>query len=194
MVSWRAGRYSRQPQERLPSDSWRDGKIEKVRQLLLQNCHLSLWMIADEFEISKDTEQKIVIENLKKKEFSCALYHLHWLQNRWRTELLLVQILLRWLTVILTSSKEIVTGDKSWCFAYDPATKQQSSVWVRENLPPLQKFWFQKSQVKNMLVIYDWQGVMHKEFVPEGQIVNCEFYKAMDRNLKRLWRVRPVKA
>ena len=44
-------------------------------------------------------------------------------------------------------------------------------------------------------MIYDQQGVMHKEFVPEGQIVNCEFYReAMDRNLKRLWRVRPDKA
>jgi len=46
-----------------------------------------------------------------------------------------------------------------------------------------------------MLLIYDWQGVMHKEFVPEGHIVNCEFYReAIDRNLKRLWRVRPDKA
>ena len=93
------------------------------------------------------------------------------------------------------SSKDIVAGDESWRFAYDPATKQQSSVWVGENSLPLQKLWFQKSQVKNMLVIYDWQGVMHKEFVPEGQIVNCEFYReAMDRNLKRLRRVRPDKA
>jgi len=46
-----------------------------------------------------------------------------------------------------------------------------------------------------MLVIYDWRGVMHKEFVPEGQIVNCEFYReAMDQNLKRLWCVRLDKA
>jgi hypothetical protein len=46
-----------------------------------------------------------------------------------------------------------------------------------------------------MLVISDWQGVMHKEFEPEGQIVNCEFYReVMDQNLKRLWRVRLDKA
>jgi len=36
------------------------------------------------------------------------------------------------------SSKEIVTGDESWRFAYDPATKQQS-VWAGENSLPLQK-------------------------------------------------------
>ena len=32
------------------------------------------------------------------------------------------------------------------------------------------KLLFQKSRVKNMLVIFfDWQGVIHKEFVPEGE-------------------------
>jgi hypothetical protein len=30
-----------------------------------------------------------------------------------------------------------------------------------------------------MLVIFDWQGVTHKEFAPEGWIVNSEFYKEM---------------
>jgi hypothetical protein len=36
---------------------------------------------------------------------------------------------------------------------------------------------------------------MHKEFVPEGQTVNSEFYReVMDRLLKRLQRVRPDKA
>jgi predicted transcriptional regulator len=34
-------------------------------------------MIVDELEISKDTVQNIVIENLKKGEFARALYHLH---------------------------------------------------------------------------------------------------------------------
>jgi hypothetical protein len=46
-----------------------------------------------------------------------------------------------------------------------------------------------------MLAIFDWQEVIHKEFEPKGQTVNCEFYReVMDRNLKRLWHVRPDKA
>jgi hypothetical protein len=33
---------------------------------------------------------------------------------------------------------------------------------------------------------------VHKEFVPEGKIVNAEFYKVvMDRLLKRIQQVRP---
>jgi hypothetical protein len=27
---------------------------------------------------------------------------------------------------------KIIMGDETWCFAYDPETKQQSSEWVSE--------------------------------------------------------------
>jgi hypothetical protein len=40
---------------------------------------------------------------------------------------------------------------------------------------------------------FDSQGVVHKEFVPEGKTINAEFYKGvMDRLLKRIQRVRPA--
>ena len=44
-----------------------------------------------------------------------------------------------------------------------------------------------------MLVIFiDWQGVIHKEFVPEGETINAVYYKGvMERLLNRIWRVRP---
>ena len=59
--------------------------------------------------------------------------------------------------------KKIVTGDETWCFAYDPTTKHQSTAWVGETLPRPKKLGFQKSRVKTMLVIFfDWQGVIHK--------------------------------
>jgi len=45
-----------------------------------------------------------------------------------------------------------------------------------------------------MLIIFlDSQGLVHKEFVPEGKKVNDEFCKGvMDRLLKRIQRVRPA--
>jgi Transposase. len=30
-----------------------------------------------------------------------------------------------------------------------------------------------------LVVFFDWQGVVHKEFVPEGQAVNSEFYRGV---------------
>jgi hypothetical protein len=44
-----------------------------------------------------------------------------------------------------------------------------------------------------LINFFDSQGVVHKEFVPEGKTVNAEFYKGvMDRLLKRIQRFRPA--
>jgi histone-lysine N-methyltransferase SETMAR len=89
---------------------------------------------------------------------------------------------------------KIITRDETWCFAYDPKTKRQSSEWVGEASPRPKKLKFQRSRIKTLLIIFfDSQGIVHKEFVPEGKTVNAEFYKGvMDRLLKRIERVRPA--
>jgi len=63
----------------------------------------------------------------------------------------------------------------------------------RRNLATAEKLRFQKSRVKTMLVIFfDWQGVIHKEFVPEGETIDAVYYKGvMERPLNRIRRVRP---
>ena len=91
--------------------------------------------------------------------------------------------------------ENIITGDETWCFAYDPATKRQSAQWVGQNCPKPKKLRFQKSRVKTMLtVFFDAEGVIRREFVPEGQKVNAEFYMGvLDRLLKKIRRFRTAK-
>ena len=90
--------------------------------------------------------------------------------------------------------EDIITGDETWCFAYDPATKRQSAEWVGQNSPKPKKLRFQKSRVMTMLIAFIDAGVIHREFVPEGQRVNAEFYVGvLDRLLKRIRRVRTAK-
>ena len=95
-------------------------------------------------------------------------------------------------TVILTFFKKIVTGDVTWCFAYDPTTKGPTA-WVGETSPRPKKLRFQKSRVVTMLVIFfDWQGVIHKEFVPGSETINAVYYRSVkERLLNRIRRVRP---
>ena len=90
--------------------------------------------------------------------------------------------------------KKIVTGDETWCFAYDTTTKRQSAAWDGETSPRPKKLRFLKSRVKSMLVIFfDWQGVIHEEFVPEGGTINAVYYKGvMERLRNRIRRVRPA--
>jgi len=71
-------------------------------------------------------------------------------------------------------------GDETWCFAYDPETKRQSSEWGGETSPQPKSLKFQRSCIKNMLIIFfTSQGIVNREFVPEGKTVNAEFYKGV---------------
>jgi hypothetical protein len=74
---------------------------------------------------------------------------------------------------------KIITGYETWCFAYDPKSKRQSSEWVGETTPRPKKLKFQSSRMKTLCIIFFFgsQGVFHKEFVPERKTLNAEFYK-----------------
>jgi hypothetical protein len=49
---------------------------------------------------------------------------------------------------------KIITVVETWCFAYDPETKRQSSGWVGETSPWPKKLKFQRSHIKTILIIY----------------------------------------
>jgi len=75
-----------------------------------------------------------------------------------------------------------------------PQTKRQSSEWASETSPRPKKLKFQRSRIKNrLIIIFDSHGVLYKEFVPEEKTVNAEFYKGvMDNFLKFTQRVHPA--
>ena len=80
--------------------------------------------------------------------------------------------------------KTIVTGDETWVYGYNVETKAQSSECVGQGSPRPKKARMSRSNMKVMMVVFfDWQGVIHYEFVPRGQTVNKEFYLTV---LKRL--------
>ena len=85
-------------------------------------------------------------------------------------------------------------GDETWCFAYEPETKRQSSVWVDETSPRPKKLKFQRSRTKTMLnFFFRLSRRIAQRIRPKGKTVNAEFYKGvMDRLLKRIQRVRPA--
>ncbi len=71
----------------------------------------------------------------------------------------------------------IITDDESCCFAYDPETKCQSSKWCGLNTPVLQKISISKIKCKDAAdFVFGNKGVIHHEYVPEGQTVHATFY------------------
>ena len=114
------------------------------------------------------------------------------LDTRAKIESYLVKTLSPWPMQANIFFNKIIKVDESWGFAYDSETKRQSSEWFGETSTRSKKLNFQRSRMKTKLVIFfDSQGVVHKEFIPEGKTVNVEFCKGeMDRHLKSIQRVR----
>jgi histone-lysine N-methyltransferase SETMAR len=70
----------------------------------------------------------------------------------------------------------IITGDESWVYGYDPETKWQSSQWKSPSSPRQKKARMSHRSTKTMLIVFfDIRGIVHREFVPQGQTVNKKF-------------------
>ena len=149
-------------------------------------------MLADEVNAGKDTVRKTVVEDLQKQKI-CSCFVPHSLTPEQKERRIAA---CRDLSATADSDSDFfktVTGDETWCFACNMTTKRQSAASVRETSPQPKKMQFQKSRVKTVLVIFfDWQGIIHKEFVLEGETINAVYYKGVkERLLNRIWRVRP---
>ena len=73
--------------------------------------------------------------------------------------------------------KNTVTGEESWVYGYDPETKQQLSQWKGPMSPRSKKGCQVRSKIKVMLLaFFDSEGIVHHEYVPDGQTINKEFY------------------
>ena len=118
-----------------PTECRNDNNVETISQLLLQNRHRSLRMLADEVNIGKDTVKKIVVKDLRKRKV-CSRFVPHSLTPEQKDQRIAA---CRDLIATAVSDhdffKKIVTGDETWCFAYDLTTKCKSAAWVGETLP-----------------------------------------------------------
>jgi len=71
----------------------------------------------------------------------------------------------------------VITGDETWVYQYDPETKWHSAQWKTANSPRPKKFHQSKSRVKTMLLtFFDIRGIVHYEFVLNGQTVIQVYY------------------
>ena len=60
------------------------------------------------------------------------------------------------------TSSNIITGDETWVYGYDPDTEQQSSQWKSPNSPRSKKARQVRSNVKSMLIVFfDVKVIVH---------------------------------
>ncbi|KAL4100983.1 hypothetical protein QTP88_021004 [Uroleucon formosanum] len=160
-----------------PSTSRKDDVVEKIKEKVRNERRLTVRELANEAGISIGSCHEILTENLQMKrvaaKFVPRLLTLEQKENR-----LTICQDLKNRCADVNLIKNIITGDETWVYGYDPETKFQSSQWKTKFSPRPKKARQVRSNVKTMLIVFfDIEGIIYYEFVPHGQTVNQVFYK-----------------
>ena len=164
-----------------------DTNIEKVRQLVCIDHCLIICTIANEIEMDKETVCTILVDTLGMQKV-CAKMVLRLLTEEQKAQQLnACQDILQQMEAVEKLLENVITGDKPWVFQYDLETKQQSHQWKSVSSPRPRKACMHPSQVKVMLItFFDYQEMVHHEFVPQWQTVNQHFHKDSDSSCQKI--------
>ena len=183
---FKAGRTSTDDDERSgrPVSSSTQEMIERMCQNIREDRRRTIDEVSVLVGISHETSHKILTEDLKMRRV--ALKFVPWVlsvdQKQQRLDVCLD--LKENAANDPSFLSNVITGDETWVYVYDPETKTQSSQWKSPGSPRLKKVRQVRSNIKSMLIcFFDQKGIVHKECVPPGQTVIAAFYVDI---LKRL--------
>jgi len=137
-----------------PKSTPTEVNIAAVADLVKNNRRITSRIIAESLNIHKTVVIWILKEDLGKRKL-CARFIPHSLTPEQREDQVTsCQDIIMMAYADRIFFNKIIMGDETWCFAYDPETKQQSSEWVGETSPRPKILKFQRSHIKTMLVIF----------------------------------------
>jgi hypothetical protein len=127
--------------------------IAVVADLVKNDCRIASRMTAESLNIPETVVLRILKEVLGKRKL-CARFVPHALTPEQRED----QVTSCRDIIAMGDAdnflNKIITGDETWCFAYDPETKRRSSEWVGETFPRPKKLKLQRSYIKTKLIIF----------------------------------------
>jgi len=177
------------PRSGQPKTQRTDANVGTVRTLVRSDRRLGVRIIAEELNINRETVRQIVTKDLGMRKISAKMVPRILTHDQKQRRLHISSDLLR----DAETFGRVITGDETWCFQYDPETKRQSTQWKTQNSPRPKKARMSRSQVKTMLVcFFDHKGVVHYEFIAQGQMVNQQCYlEVLTRLRESVRRKRP---
>ena len=82
--------------------------------------------------------------------------------------------------------KNVITGEETWIFEYDPETKRQSKEWHTSASPRPKNARRRISKIKSMLICFFYsEGIVHTKCVPQGHTVNQFYYREILERLRK---------
>jgi hypothetical protein len=166
--------------------------IQSVHDLVMSDSRISTRIITDKLGIRKCSVRTILKEDLNMRKMCAKIvpkvltqeqtqrrvgFCQDWLENEEGSDFL------QW----------VITGDGSWIYKIDRETKRHSEEWKHGDSPRSKRARKSRSKIKSMLIVFfNIRGVVHHDFVPQGQTVNAAFYVEVSKRLREsLRRVRP---
>ena len=166
------------PRSGRPLTSKTEENVERVRQKVCNDHRLTLRMIANELSMNSERVWSIITEELGMRKICAKMVPRLFTDEQKERRVEVCQDILTRLETDPNLLGRTITGDESWIFEYDPFTKQQSLEWKSPTSPRPKKARMFKSKVKVMLIaFFDVRGIVHKEFLPQGQTINQHIYK-----------------
>ena len=169
-----------------PTTSRTNENVERVREKVRNDCHLTVRMIADELSMNSERVWKIITEDLGMRKVCAKMVPRLLNDGQKENRVQVCQDILKQLEITPDLLSRVVTSDESWIFEYDPLTKRQSLEWKSASSPRPKKARLFKSKIKVMLIVFfDVHGIVHLEFLPQGQTINQNVYKDILQRLMR---------
>lgn len=167
-----------EPREGRPKTAVTPENIDAVRELIMQDRHVTYLEIEATLGISATSIHKILHEHLGVRKL-CARWIPHLLtddQKKARVDWCR-EMIKKYNDGASKSVYYIVTGDESWIYAYEPETKNQSTVWVFQSEENPTKVTRSRSTAKQMVACF-FTKTGHVATVPleKQKTVNSAWY------------------
>jgi len=142
------------PKSGRPSTSMDDDHVEKVLDLIRQNCRLTVREVAEEVAICKSSCHQILTDKLKMRRVAAKFVPRLLTDTQKENRVTISQELFDRSNADENFLKNVITGDETWVYGYDVETKVQPSQWMGKLSPRPKKARQSCSNVKVMCIVF----------------------------------------
>lgn len=169
------------PRTGRPSITADEENIKAVERIVMRDRQISIRRVAYELDISTTSVYEIMKSQLGMKKVS----------TRWVPKLLTpIQRANRvdCCEELLQESEEdpadffdqIVTGDETWIYYYDPLSQREAKVWKKPNEETPTQLRRTRSAGKIMMIVFwDKNGILFTEYLPRGTTIDGSYYASI---------------
>ena len=112
-----------------PPTSRTDENVDKIREKINEDRRYTIDEISEATGVSWSSCQRILTVDLNMRRVAAKFVPRLLSHDQKHTRLTLCQELKNEIESDPNFLSKVITGDESWCYGYDPATKQASSQW-----------------------------------------------------------------